>query len=52
METRVNGTPRLGQLHAGRNSLRVLGSPKVPAELAFTLRRVPPDPDDVVEGKP
>src|SRR5690606_16191144 len=31
VETRKNGTPRLGWLHAGRNSLRILGSPVSPS---------------------
>lgn len=41
METSVNGTPRIGQLKAGRHSLRLLGSLTTPWPFRFTLKRLP-----------
>lgn len=40
VETRINGTPRLGGLYAGRNTLRLLGSVSLPWYLSFTLKRL------------
>jgi len=50
METRIHGTPRIGGLHAGRNSLRFLGIRSMPWPFKFTLRRLPTE--DVIQVPP
>lgn len=50
METRVNGTPRLAGLSAGRHSLRLFGMRTLFYPFEFTLRRLPPE--DVIKEPP
>ncbi|MCY1058696.1 hypothetical protein [Nannocystis sp. SCPEA4] len=44
LETQVGGTPRRGGLSPGRHTLRLHAPLHEPGPVAFTLKRLPPDP--------